>query len=55
MNNEIPMCGEEGLNCMYYDPDKCLLECMLLGEETDDYAYNEDDQPEYGFVYEAAL
>lgn len=45
---EIP-CGDTWMDCPYYDPDCCDFgECVI--EDAfweDDYAYNEDDAPEY--------
>ncbi len=46
--SEIPT---KCLDCELLDPDVCLEGCMLLDEPTDDYAHNEDDQPEYSYVY----
>ncbi len=43
--DKIPICGK--FDCPYFDPDVCYEGCMLQDEPTDDYAYNEDDQPEY--------
>ena len=45
-----PVCGK--LDCIYFDPDVCFEGCMLEDEPTDEYAHNEDDTPEYSYVYQ---
>ena len=47
-NSILPACGDDYMDCIYFDPDVCLGgECAILDSLLweDDYGYSEDDQP----------
>lgn len=50
---EIPCGTDDWTDCIFFDPDVCLTgQCTLEDQPWDeDCAYEEDDAPEYSFVF----
>jgi len=54
MMTNLISCGEDWMDCPYFDPDVCLQGDCVIADSLfweDEGYYNEDDTPEYGFVY----